>query len=74
MCHMSICAGAFVLTKSLCMTKGASCSEVSRTLFDLFVFAILIGSSDAVTQSFDRLNCETFVLFLTSRDAKRGFS
>ncbi|CAH3171872.1 unnamed protein product, partial [Porites lobata] len=27
MCHMSICAGAFVLTKSLCMTKGASCSE-----------------------------------------------
>ena len=46
---MSICAGAFVLTKSLCMMKGASCSEVSRPLFDLFVFAILIGSSDAVS-------------------------
>ena len=42
--------------------------------FYLFVFGIRIGSSDAVTQSFDRLNCETFVLFLTSRDAKRGFS
>jgi len=30
---MSVCAGALVLTKSLCSMKGASCPEVSLTQF-----------------------------------------
>lgn len=32
-CHMSVCAGALVLTKSMCFMKGASCPEVSLTYF-----------------------------------------
>lgn len=30
-CHMSVCAGALVLTKSMCFMKGAICPEVSLT-------------------------------------------
>ena len=41
-CHMSVCAGAFVLTKSLCVMKGASCPQVSLThLFHVLLSRLL---------------------------------
>lgn len=30
MCHLSVCLGLMVLTKSMCFTKGSSCGELNH--------------------------------------------
>ena len=44
MCHLSVCAGAMVLTKSMCVMKGALCGPVCslQILFSCIYFPNLV--------------------------------
>ena len=44
MCHLSVCAGAMVLTKSMCVMKGALCGPVCslQILFPCIYFPNLV--------------------------------
>ena len=49
-CHMSVCAGVIVITKSLCAMKGASCPAVSMFCFSDETLVLLSVVFTSVSQ------------------------